>query len=384
MKEHPHIKKYSKYLFMVLTIMLIIPLLDTIELSKLKLNGKNIECIINLDGYRSPSMAFSTGFNYEMLSIFAKDANCSYSIKLAKKREFSLDSLKSDSLQIIVMPVKDSIISWTQFYVSRPFADSTVWVIPAGNKNLIKEINKWYSHFESSHKYTIVKERFTPSYEPFSRAAKGHKYKNASPYDHIFKKYSEYLGWDWRLLAAMVWQESRFHIEVTSPRGAAGLMQMMPSTAAKYNINNFLDPEENVEAGVKYLLRLKKIFSKYASGIELTKITLAAYNAGEGRIMDCINIARTIDLPYSTWRDIKEVIPFMRDSSYMVNDSIAKVRLFKGYETIAYVERVMSLYKAFCVIAPEPSLPDQPSRQRAKESAKEALLSKKRLNQPQQ
>lgn len=381
MAEHPHIKKYSRYLFMVLALMLIITIIENIDFNRPKLHGHHIDCVIDLNGYHSPSMKFSTGFNYELLGKFAKDANCSYSIRLARRREFPLDSLVADSLQIVVVPTTDSVLAGDRFYVSRAFDDSTVWVVPAGNKTLIKEINRWHSHFESSHEYELIKERFTPSYEPFSRAVKGQGYKNASPYDRLFKKHSVSLGWDWRLLAAIVWQESKFHIEVRSSRGAAGLMQMMPSTAAKYNINDILNPDENIEAGVRYLAALEKMFSRYASGIELAKMTLAAYNAGEGRIMDCINMAKSMNMPHSTWDEVKAVIPFMRDSSFMASDSVARLGVFKGHETIAYVDRVMSLYKAFCTIVPGPSSKDQPSKQKEKESAATALSKEKKQDQ---
>ena len=117
-------------------------------------------------------------------------------------------------------------------------------------------------------------------------------FENFGQYDDLLKQYSKELGWDWRMLAAVVYQESKFSINSTSHRGATGLMQVMPSTAEYYGIDDLLDPEKNLKAGTRHLKRLQKMFEK--SGMDQTeqiKFTLAAYNAGEGRIADCRRFA---------------------------------------------------------------------------------------------
>lgn len=379
MGSHPHIKKYSRYLFMVLAILIFVPIIQNIEIHKKKFLNDKIDCVIALNGYKSTEMEFSVGYNYELLGRFAKYERCPYNIRLVGKNETPLDSLGSDGLRIVVMPYKDSsIYNKVGFHISDPLSDSTVWIVPAGDKNLIREITRWHSDFKSSLEYNFVKERFSPSYEPYSRARTGKRYHNASPYDHLFKKHAAAKGLDWRMIAAIVWQESRFHIEVKSHRGAAGLMQMMPATASTFGVSDVLDPDENIEAGVRYISRLKRMFSRYSSGTDLTKMTLAAYNAGEGRILDCINVAKAQNIQYSSWADIEAIIPTMRDSVYMQTDSISRLGIFKGYETLAYVDRVMSLYNAFCTIAPGPSSPGPHSTQKARVGAKAALSQDKK------
>ncbi len=134
-----------------------------------------------------------------------------------------------------------------------------------------------------------------------------------------------------------------------------GLMQMMPATATKLGCENIIDPEECIKTGTLYLDRLQNLFRKYAANqFELEKITLAAYNAGEGRIRDCINFASTIGADCSTWDGIASVIPQMREDSILDVDTV-KLGKFKGVETIAYVDAVQDLYKAYCQIAPSPT-----------------------------
>ena len=85
--------------------------------------------------------------------------------------------------------------------------------------------------------------------------------------------------------------------------------------------------------------------------IEQIKFTLAAYNAGEGRIKDCRNLAKAKRLDENVWSDIVKVIPMMREDSILENE-VVKLGKFKGHETIAYVEQIFSHYEAFCTICP--------------------------------
>ena len=84
---------------------------------------------------------------------------------------------------------------------------------------------------------------------------------------------------------------------------------------------------------------------------EKTLFTLAAYNAGEGRIADCRNLAVSKRLDANKWNEVVKVIPCMSEDS-ILEDQNVKLGKFKGTETIAYVENVMALYDAICTICP--------------------------------
>ena len=129
-------------------------------------------------------------------------------------------------------------------------------------------------------------------------------------------------------------------------------MQVMPQTGAIYGVDNLLDPEQNIIAGTSHLRRLQKMFGKYGlDHDELIKFTLAAYNAGEGRIIDCRNLAAAKGLDNSRWEEIVKVIPLMREDSILEEESV-KLGKFQGHETIDYIESVMSHYQAICQICP--------------------------------
>jgi membrane-bound lytic murein transglycosylase F len=84
---------------------------------------------------------------------------------------------------------------------------------------------------------------------------------------------------------------------------------------------------------------------------EMIKFTLAAYNAGEGRIADCRRFAEVMDVDKNSWESIAGIIPHMREDSILKEESV-KLGKFEGYETIAYIDSVMSIYEAFCKICP--------------------------------
>ena len=129
-------------------------------------------------------------------------------------------------------------------------------------------------------------------------------------------------------------------------------MQVMPVTGRKYGIEDLTDPESNLIAGTSHLKRLQNMFvGKGFSQEEIVRFTLAAYNAGEGRVMDCRNLAAAKGLDNRVWENIVKVIPMMREDT-ILEDETVKLGKFQGHETIAYIENIQSLYKAICTICP--------------------------------
>ncbi|MBQ9309604.1 MAG: transglycosylase SLT domain-containing protein [Bacteroidales bacterium] len=168
-----------------------------------------------------------------------------------------------------------------------------------------------------------------------------------SPYDSLIKVYSDSAGLDWRLVSAIVYHESGFDNDVRSRRGAAGLMQMMPSTAEVMGADDLSDPIQSVKAGVKYLGHLRRSVNRHVqSPSERLKFMLASYNAGTGRILDCINYARYRGVDSLSWDAVVELIPEMSSDEILELDTI-RFGKFKGVETIAYVQKVLDKYEEY-------------------------------------
>lgn len=315
------------------------------------LAGKKLVCAIDLGNDMYGNHGLETGLNYELMSRLAQDNHCGIRIVAAGRKDNYIDSLRQGTVDIVITHDSDSLEDGS-ISILRPVTECSVWATNSIDENEVRQLNRWISHMTGTEEFARMKDRYSSSYNPYKREERGIRTSTISPYDDLIRKYAATLGWDWRMLASVLYQESRFAIGSTSFRGAQGLMQVMPSTAKYYNVDNLLDPEQNIIAGTSHLKRLQNMFRKSGlEGEELIKFTLAAYNAGEGRVIDCRNLAESRQLDNTVWDEVVKVIPLMREESILEEESV-RLGKFQGHETIAYVDQVLSHYKAFCSICP--------------------------------
>ena len=338
-------KKFLKYLVPTLLVLLIIPFSDSNrnhDDSEDLFEGGRIRCALGLDDKLSEG--YLTGYSYEMLERLAAHLKDSTEIFLAEADGSYLDSLRLDSLDILV--VKSSVIPESEEFMAFPLGETQANLVIKSDKRRQREIIRWLNGFKGSNEYESIVTRFFNGYNPYRKGVR--KDPNVlSPYDDLIKANAKRIGWDWKMFAALIWSESRFRIQAGSPRGALGLMQMMPRTADRYEIENLLDPKENIEAGAAYINRLQSKFRDTAADSdELVKFTLAAYNAGEGRIYDCIKLARSQGIDTGTWESVCTVIPLMSRDSVLLEEDVLHGK-FKGKETVAYVKAVLNQYDIF-------------------------------------
>lgn len=313
--------------------------------------GKDLVCAIDLGNDMYSQHGLETGFNYELLGRFAKDNRCSLKIVAFNRHTDYLDSLKAGKVDILITHEHD-IPSIEGIALTRKVDDCSVWAVKAENGLDIRQMNSWISYMTTSPEFSRLKKMYTGSFNPIKRAERGVITSSVSPYDMLIIKHAKALGWDWRMLAAVIYQESKFSINSTSHRGARGLMQIMPQTGRYYGVEDLLNPDLNIEAGVKHLKRLQNLWKNTGMDeMELVKFTLAAYNAGEGRIADCRSFATEKGYDCNSWEDILKVIPLMREDSILEEASV-KLGKFQGHETIAYIDSILQLYNAICTIHP--------------------------------
>lgn len=297
----------------------------------------HVRCAIQPREKNDTTRGLLTGYNYHLLEQFANDAGITLDIELVKDPSAALDSIRSGALDILSIPFADTLMI-DSVQVSIPVDSISTWIVGHGETALLEKLNSWISDYHVSAGYDSTRALFMNTYNPV-KAAKAGRTRNAlSPYDRLFRHYADSLGLDWKFLAAVAYKESFFRIEARSRRGAAGLMQMMPRTAQRMGAEDLLNPEESIRAGAAYLHKLHVRYRRY-SGVERMKFTLAAYNAGEGRIRACINRAQDESVSTASWDSVATVIPLIED--------------FKGVETVNYVKQVMEIYESFRRLCPE-------------------------------
>lgn len=302
---------------------------------------------IEMSAYRDTSKALGIGYNYMMLKAFAKDMEMTDTIELCPRGESRADSLITGAIDILVLPCTDSL-HIDGAIASAPIDSISVWVVRAGDEDLLSDIDGWLEDCRTAQRFAPVRDRYLKHQSPYTGGRRGW----ISPYDSLIMVHADSIGWDWRMMAALIYKESRFHIEAVSARGATGLMQLMPATARRIGFEELVDPEASIEAGAKLLGRLSDRYRDMAANRdELEKFVLAAYNAGTGRMRDCIHFARQKGIEPRYWDDILAVLPEMRDSSILENEDV-RLGIFKGEETTSYVNTVLNIYDRFRNICP--------------------------------
>lgn len=169
-----------------------------------------------------------------------------------------------------------------------------------------------------------------------------------SQFDSLIQKYSDKIGWDWRLLASMLYQESRFNPEARSPQGAFGVMQMMPATCAKYGIDTTATVEQQLAAGVRYLAYLNRLFSdRVPEEQERIKFVLASYNVGPGHIFDAVRLADRMGKQTKVWDN--NVDSCLLDKSKPEFYTLPESRngYCRGQEAFTYVRDVIKRFEGY-------------------------------------
>lgn len=154
-------------------------------------------------------------------------------------------------------------------------------------------------------------------------------------YQPLFEKYAD--TFDWRLLAAMAWQESHWDPHATSPTGVRGLMMLTRPTASSMGVTDRLDPEESVRGGAQYL---KHLLSRLPDSIpedERIWFALAAYNMGFGHMLDARRLTEQQNADPDSWLDVKSRLPLLSQKKYYADLPYGYAR---GHEAYRYVENI--------------------------------------------
>lgn len=184
------------------------------------------------------------------------------------------------------------------------------WATHPLSTALLAEMNAFLpSHRDGTLLGNIAFQKYFEDYDELSERLEAGPVSELSPYDRWFRKYSEQYGFDWRLVAAVAFQESRFRQEARSQTGAIGLFQLKPATARESYIGvpEIAGPdnaESNIHAGVKYLAWIKDRY--FDAGPEMTerdrvRMTLASYNAGPATIRRARERAADMQLDPDRW-----------------------------------------------------------------------------------
>jgi membrane-bound lytic murein transglycosylase F len=174
-----------------------------------------------------------------------------------------------------------------------------------------------------------------------------------SAYDSLFRTHAPRIGWDWRLLAAQAYQESRFQPAVRSWAGAQGILQLMPGTARDLGVRNVNDPAQNIDGAVRFLEELITRWTPLvADSTERLKFVLASYNTGPGHVFDAQRLAEKNGLNPTRWDNVAFWL-LQKSKREVYTDPVVRYGFSRGLEPVMYVQKILERFEHYREFVPE-------------------------------
>ena len=225
----------------------------------------------------------------------------------------------------------------------------TAWALRPSSEILLDTINAWLREAQDHADYYVIYNKYYNNRQAF-RTRYASEFNpvtggGISPWDDLIKEGAEQLGWDWRLLAALIYQESMFNPHARSWAGARGLMQLMPRTAREFGANNPFDPQQSIHAGVRFLLWLDNYWTEHIEDpVERQKFVIVSYNVGQGHLQDARRLAEAFDADPNIWEDNVERFMLKKSNPEYYNLDIVRFGYASGIEPVNYIQTIKELY----------------------------------------
>jgi membrane-bound lytic murein transglycosylase F len=218
------------------------------------------------------------------------------------------------------------------------------WAVDPRAEELLAQINNFFSQVSQNGRFDEIYAKYYSGIHDFDyvdlRTFHRRIDNRLSRYSPFIKEAARSHGFDWRLIAAQIYQESHLHPWATSTAGAKGLMQLLPETAAGLGVTDLFNPVENINAGVRHLRHLYDQFEDI-EGEDRILVALAAYNTGIGHVQDARSLAAGRGLDPDSWESLAETLPLLKYPRYYEK---AKHGYCRGDEPVAYIKQIKIYY----------------------------------------
>lgn len=218
------------------------------------------------------------------------------------------------------------------------------WALPRNQDDSVKAaLIEYFGTVHQSGWFTVLEDKYFGHIRQFdyvdSRAFNAAAEKTLSRYKALFQQYAGEL--DWRMLAAMSYQESHWEPDAVSRTGVRGLMMLTLDTAGDWNVDDRTDPEQSIRGGSRYFASLLQRIPARISEPDRTWMAMAAYNIGMGHLEDARILTERQGGNPDLWVDVKRRLPQLRQKKYY---RTTKYGYARGNEALAYVENIRRYY----------------------------------------
>ncbi len=222
---------------------------------------------------------------------------------------------------------------------------SLAWAILKKDTSLLMEMNRFLIHAHKTGLLERIKNKYYYNIDKIDifdiKQFKKRLETRFPEYKKIIQKESEKYGFDWRMITAVIYQESHFDPEAKSKTNVRGLMQVTIATAKEMGIVNRQKPKQSIKAGIKYLSKMYDKFDYIEDEHQRIIFALASYNVGYGHVLDAIEIAKKNGYNHTHWQGLKKALPLLAKSAYHTKTRYGYAR---GWEPVQYVDRILTYF----------------------------------------
>ena len=214
------------------------------------------------------------------------------------------------------------------------------------DRSLIQAVNRFFELIKKDGRLDQLIHRYYSHVEKFNysdiQTFTTHARERLPKYRAMFQREAEAEGLDWRLLAAIGYQESLWNPKAMSPTGVRGLMMLTQSTAKHIKIKNRLDPAQSIKGGAIYFNRVLNKIPDRIKQPDRNWLALASYNVGFGHLEDARKITQINQGDPDKWIDVKENLPLLGRKKWYKDTKHGYAR---GWEPVKYVENIRKYYE---------------------------------------
>lgn len=218
------------------------------------------------------------------------------------------------------------------------------WAVNPKAGHLRAKINQFFKLIQDNGVYEELFKQYYAEVERFDyldmKAYHRRLATRLPKYQPILMAAAREFDFDWRLIAAQMYQESHFRRYARSHAGAYGLMQLTKRTAKSFGVTDITDPEQNIYAGVEHLRNLFNYFD-IENDLDRQSIALAAYNIGQGHVRDAQKLAVSMRMDPKKWSSLEKTLLLLRQKKYYKN---ATYGYCQGFEPVTYVKQIRIYY----------------------------------------
>jgi len=230
------------------------------------------------------------------------------------------------------------------FTVGEP--EGLAWAFRSGkDDSLHREARRFLSTMSKSGELAQLIERYygpAGLANPVNLAVYQLRVQNRLPrFQGFFEKAAKRYKFDWRLLAALGYQESYWNPKAVSPTGVRGMMMLTGETAKEMGVKSRINPEQSVLGGARYLRKIHDRIPRTIEEPDRTWMALAAYNVGLNHLEDARIITRERGGDPNRWNDVKQNLPLLANPQWANRVKYGSAR---GYEPVLFVNRIRTYY----------------------------------------